>query len=410
MRNYCACYCKDTHFEAIHNANLKTKQEIEIVLATAKIHILKQFTTLTQAISDKHKLCLLLQRYTFWSNSQQQPCINKGGLDCACYCKDTHFEAIHNVKEITLPTHKIVLATAKIHILKQFTTEDMIDTNIEKIVLATAKIHILKQFTTLNEVVYVGYILCLLLQRYTFWSNSQHSLMLIYSSFYCACYCKDTHFEAIHNSSKGWETITNIVLATAKIHILKQFTTYNSVFAVTHELCLLLQRYTFWSNSQQILNKILSGDDCACYCKDTHFEAIHNFITDSSLISSIVLATAKIHILKQFTTQTSRMGSVVRLCLLLQRYTFWSNSQRKYHPYRFHVHCACYCKDTHFEAIHNYGRYQYYFCSIVLATAKIHILKQFTTIFSVGFSGAVLCLLLQRYTFWSNSQHRHSHR
>ncbi len=46
-------------------------------------------------------------------------------------------------------------------------------------------------------------------------------------------------------------TLTAIVLATAKIHILKQFTTELTPLACIY--------------------------DCACYCKDTHFEAIHNF-------------------------------------------------------------------------------------------------------------------------------------
>ena len=87
----------------------------------------------------------------------------------------------------------------------------------------------------------------------------------------------------------------------------------------------------------------------------------------------IVLATAKIHILKQFTT----------------RYT----------TFTFKRNCACYCKDTHFEAIHNLYAEGHPAGQIVLATAKIHILKQFTTLRSVVFSVTVLCLLLQRYTF-----------
>ena len=67
---------------------------------------------------------------------------------------------------------------------------------------------------------------------------------------------------------------------------------------------------------------------CACYCKDTHFEAIHNSSAVSAAGNYIVLATAKIHILKQFTTQDVQLGTK--------------------------SHCACYCKDTHFEAIHNH--------------------------------------------------------
>ena len=271
-----------------------------IVLATAKIHILKQFTTIQELLVSVRKLCLLLQRYTFWSNSQR----GKGRI-------------------LSPP---IVLATAKIHILKQFTTQGSRQPS--------------------------GIRLCLLLQRYTFWSNSQPTSMTTHPMRHCACYCKDTHFEAIHNSHNNLKYINEIVLATAKIHILKQFTT------TVHAASLVFH--------------------CACYCKDTHFEAIHNTETSLDISVKIVLATAKIHILKQFTTVK-----------LIERY---SN------------HCACYCKDTHFEAIHNWKRLVWMLMSIVLATAKIHILKQFTTFPRVDDILLQLCLLLQRYTFWSNSQ------
>jgi len=112
------------------------------VLATAKIHILKQFTTSKRRI-DKIRYC-------------------------ACYCKDTHFEAIHNEDQRGDAEGVIVLATAKIHILKQFTTIRPILATRQEIVLATAKIHILKQFTTKGVKMIISDQLCLLLQRYTF--------------------------------------------------------------------------------------------------------------------------------------------------------------------------------------------------------------------------------------------------
>ena len=143
--------------------------------------------------------------------------------------------------------------------------------------LATAKIHILKQFTTNGSQMYYNLGLCLLLQRYTFWSNSQRAVGAPHRRDHCACYCKDTHFEAIHNQGTGSPTIHRIVLATAKIHILKQFTTCRSFSSLLILLCLLLQRYTFWSNSQLMLTTSYASLHCACYCKDTHFEAIHNW-------------------------------------------------------------------------------------------------------------------------------------
>ena len=145
-------------------------------------------------------------------------------------------------------------------------------------------------------------LLCLLLQRYTFWSNSQPNSIHEKIGDNCACYCKDTHFEAIHNYQ------------------------LSSCFIDT--LCLLLQRYTFWSNSQLVQWWGVNTQYCACYCKDTHFEAIHNTKKKNLENLLIVLATAKIHILKQFTTTTRRYSAFSKLCLLLQRYTFWSNSQQ----------------------------------------------------------------------------------
>ena len=347
------------------------------MLATAKIHILKQFTTLSFLVHKTYVLCLLLQRYTFWSNSQPIWYGLYAWSYCACYCKDTHFEAIHNQRALLPDRRGIVLATAKIHILKQFTTA----------------------FKTV-------------LRRPD-----------------CACYCKDTHFEAIHNKPARSMVRMEIVLATAKIHILKQFTTNLVAQSVSFSLCLLLQRYTFWSNSQlyqarcslwrivlatakiHILKQFTTFPKafkrmlhCACYCKDTHFEAIHNRTMMTMDNLKIVLATAKIHILKQFTTCCDRRIACIELCLLLQRYTFWSNSQRttsniktgnivlataKIHILKQFTtrkratvqngYCACYCKDTHFEAIHNIGCRRHRYGQIVLATAKIHILKQFTT-------------------------------
>ena len=119
------------------------------------------------------------------------------------------------------------------------------------VVCITAKIHFLKQFTTTSEGWINGVKLFVLLQRYTFWSNSQ-----LYSN---------------------WLELKKVVCITAKIHFLKQFTTYHQVMLQLLTLFVLLQRYTFWSNSQQS--------------------------TEVLRINVVVCITAKIHFLKQFTTQ-----------------------------------------------------------------------------------------------------------
>ena len=42
--------------------------------------------------------------------------------DCFCHCKDTNSKAIHNTSILLLTWARIVFATAKILIRKQFTT------------------------------------------------------------------------------------------------------------------------------------------------------------------------------------------------------------------------------------------------------------------------------------------------
>ena len=141
----------------------------------------------------------------------------------------------------------------------------------------------------------------MLLQRYTFWSNSQLVFLVFASTLCCLCYCKDTLFEAIHNRLLWRKSLPSVVCVTAKIHFLKQFTTCS--FICQNVIC------------------------CLCYCKDTLFEAIHNMWNEYKRRS--------------------------KLFVLLQRYTFWSNSQQ-----------PLMCLPLHL---------------VVCVTAKIHFLKQFTT-------------------------------
>ena len=220
----CLYYCKDTLFEAIHNPPPPPSPVLAVVCITAKIHFLKQFTTVWRLLPYTWGLFVLLQRYTFWSNSQPLFGLYIAPHSCLYYCKDTLFEAIHNgVRNVNVPL-SVVCITAKIHFLKQFTT-----------------IKCINDFT-----------------------------------FGCLYYCKDTLFEAIHNTYPTDFVSANVVCITAKIHFLKQFTTADDSFTYKASLFVLLQRYTFWSNSQPLfINKELYFG-CLYYCKDTLFEAIHN--------------------------------------------------------------------------------------------------------------------------------------
>ncbi|ERJ73445.1 hypothetical protein HMPREF9148_02685, partial [Prevotella sp. F0091] len=56
---------------------------------------------------------------------------------------------------------------------------------------------------------------------------------------------KDTHFEAIHNVYDVSNATVKVVRANAKIHILKQFTTFIVLQVAWVGLYVLMQRYTF---------------------------------------------------------------------------------------------------------------------------------------------------------------------
>ena len=244
------------------------------MFATAKILIWKQFTT------------LLYLSYRFRS--------------CVCNCKDTNLKAIHNGWGLWQLNARVVFATAKILIWKQFTTRSETlsarvrcvcnckDTNLKAIhnsapaqgsnpivVFATAKILIWKQFTTQLE-----------------WLKIKKS---------CVCNCKDTNLKAIHNQLYIIKGSIYVVFATAKILIWKQFTTNKQ--------------------KKEMFNS------CVCNCKDTNLKAIHNTVFPIQNRIRVVFATAKILIWKQFTTKRLRKRLVTG--------------------------CVCNCKDTNLKAIHN---------------------------------------------------------
>ena len=68
----------------------------DVVIAYAKILILKQVTTSST------------RAYSSWC--------------CYCLCKDTNSQASHNRERVHLRQHRVVIAYAKILILKQVTT------------------------------------------------------------------------------------------------------------------------------------------------------------------------------------------------------------------------------------------------------------------------------------------------
>ena len=67
----CYCYHKGTYFQANHNAAGVPLKAVNVVIATTKVRIFKQITTLANVDSLSAALLLLPQRYVFSSKSQQ---------------------------------------------------------------------------------------------------------------------------------------------------------------------------------------------------------------------------------------------------------------------------------------------------------------------------------------------------
>ena len=144
----------------------------------------------------------------------------------------------------------------------------------------------------------------------------------------CCCYRKGTNFQANHNNHANWNYLRKVVVATAKVQIFKQITTMPPPFRFAMLLLLLPQRYKFSSKSQ--LYGVIAPEN------------------------AVVVATAKVQIFKQITTVRNGVAALVG--------------------------CCCYRKGTNFQANHNYTVLSLPKVLVVVATAKVQIFKQITTV------------------------------
>ena len=143
---------------------------------------------------------------------------------------------------------------------------------------------------------------------------------------------------------------------------------------------MLPQRYVFSSKSQRTLFRVMCQHCCCCYHKGTYFQANHNENDFYQELKAVVVATTKVRIFKQITTQ--RASRQHRLC------------------------CCCYHKGTYFQANHNNSESEVLNALVVVATTKVRIFKQITTRYGLALFQGLLLLLPQRYVFSSKSQQR----
>ena len=169
-----------------------------------------------------------------------------------------------------------------------------------------------------------------------------------------------------------------VVVATTKVQIFKQITT--STFIPLLARC------------------------CCCYHKGTNFQANHNKNGIPCVRHCVVVATTKVQIFKQITTERKELLVRFALLLLPQRYKFSSKSQPAHQLPNAVVSCCCYHKGTNFQANHNWQRIRPARRSVVVATTKVQIFKQITMVADNTSISAELLLLPQRYKFSSKSQ------
>ena len=76
-----------------------------------------------------------------------------------------------------------------------------------------------------------------------------------------------------------------------------------------------------------LITKVLHVMSCCCYHKGTYFQANHNHFLVNQIFERVVVATTKVRIFKQITTDEELA------------YCYYS--------------CCCYHKGTYFQANHN---------------------------------------------------------
>ena len=143
----CCCYHKGTYFQANHNSCSLVKVFLNVVVATTKVHIFKQITTLAERRKIKEPLLLLPQRYIFSSKSQLQVISSIDNISCCCYHKGTYFQANHN-RIFNSMILTLLLLLPQRYIFSSKSQHFQRVKAVRYVVVATTKVHIFKQITT----------------------------------------------------------------------------------------------------------------------------------------------------------------------------------------------------------------------------------------------------------------------
>ena len=169
-----------------------------VVVATAKVQIFKQITTDDDDFLSKAELLLLPQRYKFSSKSQLQLAVD--GVD------------------------EVVVATAKVQIFKQITTDFVICCRMKVLLLLPQRYKFSSKSQPERTVTFSAVVVVATAKVQIFKQITTCSLTSSIPAR-CCCYRKGTNFQANHNCSPGSYNMPPVVVATAKVQIFKQITT-----------------------------------------------------------------------------------------------------------------------------------------------------------------------------------------
>ena len=139
-----------------------------------------------------------LQRYEFFSKSQRLVIFYSSILRCCLPCKGTNFLANHNRNK---NNYVMIWMLFTLQRYEFFSKSQHKPSNqmLEYDVVYLAKVRIFQQITTRPVERIKDGVMLFTLQRYEFFSKSQLDLTSSYSKYRCCLPCKGTNFLANHN-------------------------------------------------------------------------------------------------------------------------------------------------------------------------------------------------------------------
>ena len=242
-----------------------------------------------------------LQRYEFFSKSQQTALRKAIAHGCGLPYKGTNFAANHNMESTYIHPAPDVVYPTKVRIFQQITT----------------KAH-----------------------RLTAWQR-------------CCLPYKGTNFSANHNQPSPHPLTASDVVYPTKVRIFQQITTQYVLPNTLLSMLFTLQRYEFFSKSQQPFFATSLGAGCCLPYKGTNFSANHNM--------------------------KAKSVNIAKMLFTLQRYEFFSKSQRVVCCPSVPGRCCLPYKGTNFSANHNVLRSVHPVEMDVVYPTKVRIFQQITT-------------------------------